>query len=132
LYEVVGNRVVTQNPNATAIGLVGERGATNAPLIEQNQISSGGSYEAIGLYGNVSDARVANNLIHGHGPYGISLVAFSPDQVAESNTIAGNNLTRFKADLADLFLDAHTRNTVVIGRFGTVIDLGTGNQIGGR
>jgi hypothetical protein len=110
------------------IGLVGQRGLIDAPLIERNHVSTAGAFpwaEGIFLGGNVSNARVSSNRIDGAGAFGIDLFAFEPGQSAESNALLGNNLTQFAAAVADIFLDA------VVGRAGTVIDLGTDNRITG-
>jgi hypothetical protein len=129
-YEIVGNRVVG---DAYGIGLVGQRGSIEAPLVERNHVTARGSFaeaEGILLGGNVSRARVSRNRIDGAGAYGIDVFAFEPGQVAESNTFVGNDLDHFDAAVADLFLDAYTvDHTAVVGSADTVIDLGTGNRI---
>ena len=131
VYEVTNNRVVS---SGWGIGLVGEHGSIDAPVIEQNHISLTGPSlfpDGIGLYGNVSAARVSNNRIDGTGYSSIGIIAFQAGQTAESNAIVGNNLATFLASAADVFLDEHTRGNVLVGYSGTVIDLGSANQITG-
>jgi hypothetical protein len=131
VYELVGNRVVTEG---YGIGLLGQRGAIDAPVVERNHISTTNSFpwaEGIFFGGNISTARVSNNRIDGSGAFGIDIFAFEPGQLAESNTFVGNNVTQFEASIADVFLDVITQDTVVVGEPGTVVDLGTGNQITG-
>jgi hypothetical protein len=131
VYQVVGNRILTEG---YGIGLVGQRGSIDAPTIERNHVSTLGTFPwAEGMFfgGNISTARVANNRIDGSGAFSIDIFAFEPGQLAESNTFVGNNATQFEASIADVFLDVITQDTVVVGESGTVVDLGTGNQITG-
>ena len=131
VYEVVGNRVVSES---YGIGLVGQRGSIDAPLIERNQISIAGDFpraEGLAFNGNVSDARIASNRFDGAGAFAIAVYAFEPGQVARANTFVGNNLTQFRAGTADVLLDASTFDTVLAGSAGTVIDEGAGNRITG-
>jgi hypothetical protein len=143
VYEVVGNRVVTDG--AVGIGLVGLRGSIEGPVIERNHISlvlpPEGSFltvaAGIALGGNVSGARIAANRIDGPADFALDVFAldasiFGPNQsAAVDNAFLGNNLTQFRPELADVFLDEHTRNTAVAGRVRSVIDLGQDNRITG-
>jgi hypothetical protein len=130
-YEIVGNRLVTELGGG--IGLVGQRGSIDGPIISRNHITMRGSLEIDeGIYfgGNVSNARISNNRIVGAGAYGIDVFAFEPGQFAESNTFVGNDFARLTVGTADVFLDAHTANsTVVVHNTDTVVDIGTGNRI---
>jgi hypothetical protein len=47
------------------------------------------------------------------------------------NTFVGNNIARVHAQVADVFLDHGSHDTVLKGDSGTVIDLGTNNRIAG-
>jgi len=130
-FQIVSNRIVTK---ANGIGLIAQGGAIDGPVIARNHVSLRGflPWEE-GMYsgGNVSNAQVSSNRIDGAGALAFDVFAFEPGQVAESNVFVGNNLTQFTAGIADLFLDAHSANNVVVGNAGTVLDLGTGNQITG-
>jgi hypothetical protein len=131
VYQVVGNRVLNQNAD-TGIAFVRPQGLPIlAPVIERNHITVHGSLAGITFGGNVSNARVSNNRIDGDALVGLEIFTYEPSQSAESNRFLDNNLKKFEAGTADLFLDTHTRNTVAKGRFDTVIDLGTGNRITG-
>jgi hypothetical protein len=129
-YEVVENRIVTE---LYGIGLVGQRGSIDGPVIRRNRITTRGSLglaEGIFFGGNVSNARVSKNSVEGAGAYGIDVFAFEPGQLAEANMFERNDLTLFDAGTADVFLDAHTQNhTVVADPLDSVVDLGNGNQI---
>lgn len=129
-YEIVDNCVVTE---AYGIGLVGDRGSIDAPIIKRNNITARGLFdweEGIFFGGNVSGAIVSDNRIDGAGAYGIDVFAFEPGQVADSNVFKGNDLSHFDAGIADVFLDAYTTNNrVVVDRSDTVLDLGSGNRV---
>jgi hypothetical protein len=131
-FEVSDNEVICENPFADGIWLAGNGVTIDAPVVASNHVTMQGSFfGGITLYGDVSHARVSNNRVDGDGAFALDIFALSPDDLADSNTFVGNNTSGFEAFFADLFLDAHTRDTVFVGRSGTVIDLGTGNQITG-
>lgn len=131
-FEITGNDVFCENPNADGMYLFGNRATIISPVVARNRVTMQGSFfGAITLYGNVSSARVSNNRIDGEGAFAFDVVSIRPGDAAESNRFQGNNISHFDASVADLFLDAHTRDTTFSGQSGTVIDLGTGNRISG-
>ena len=120
--------MICENPNADGMYLFGAGVTIHAPLISRNRITMRDSfYGAITLYGEVSHGNVSANEIDGDGAFAFDIVAFAPGQIAESNTFQGNNISHFEAGIADVFLDVHSRNTVVNGLVRSVIDLGVDN-----
>jgi hypothetical protein len=131
-FDVTDNRVICENPNADGIYLAGFDVTIDAPVITKNDVTMrGSSYGAITYYGSVSHGRVSNNRIDGDGAFALDIFTVAPDDSAESNTFEGNNISHFEAGIADVFLDVHTRNTVVHGRVRSVIDVGVDNSVSG-
>jgi len=131
-FDVTDNRLICENPNADGIYVLGFGATIDAPVITKNDVTMrGSSYGAITYYGSVSHGRVSNNRIDGDAAFAFDIVAITPDDVAESNTFKGNNISHFEAGIADVLLDVHTRNTVVHGRVRSVIDLGVDNLVSG-
>jgi hypothetical protein len=132
-YQIVGNRLVNQSGG---IGLVCFAGSIDGAVIDGNHITTSGAIgldEGIYLGGNVSNARVSGNRIEGEGAYGIDVFSTQSGgtgQAAESNAFVGNDMRRFNAGIAHVFLDTHTmNNTAVVGESDIVVDLGVGNRI---
>jgi hypothetical protein len=128
-FWITDNRIVGEH----GIGLVGQRGSIEAAFVHGNHVTTRGAsglQEGIFFGGNVSRSLVSANRIAGPGAYGLDVYSFEPGQAAAANWFLGNDLTRFDASVADLYLDAHTSDhTAVVGASDTVIDLGTGNRI---
>lgn len=133
-YPVQQNEVLAENPGADGILLGGSdvAGLIDGAVVDGNTVAMRGSdFGGITLFGGVSRSLVANNIVKGDGLLGIDLVSDGGPDVAASNTLTGNNVALFDERLADVFLDVHTRDTVLAGNGGTVVDLGTGNRITG-
>jgi hypothetical protein len=144
-YHIAHNVVVCKNPLADGIYLAGESDEfIEAPIvnsvIEKNDVEMIDSvFGAITLYGAVWNCTVRDNKIRGTGAYGLGTAAPFLGGPAANNAFYGNNLSHFHAvvpsfdrgDMADVFLDVHTQDTVVRGRVRSVIDLGVNNQISG-
>jgi hypothetical protein len=132
---VRGNEVFCENPFADGVVLFGSSqfyGPLRNVLVEKNHITMRGSiFGAITLADDVSETVVSNNRIDGDAAFGLDIVAVFADAFAVSNTFVGNNQTNLQASTAAVFLDVISRDTVVVGKSGTVIDLGDGNQITG-
>lgn len=84
----------------------------------------------------------SSNILHGHAFFGAAFMNFTysvagvvlPSQTSvsrsRSNFIFGNNWSKFKSEVADLFFDVSTVSNSAWGTFsGQVIDLGTQNHI---
>lgn len=129
-FNISGNRVDAENPNADGIAVGGFSRPVVGAVIENNQVLMHNSlFGAISLYGNVTDTYVGQNRATGSGAF--ALPAFTLGLLQRSNTFVGNNITGFESDIADVFLDINTEDTVLAGFGGSVIDRGTNNRITG-
>jgi hypothetical protein len=77
-----------------------------------------------------SNGYVAHNKIEGVGRHAMSIRPFGPLK-ASKNVFVGNDLRQFKASLCDVALEKDSKDNVVCGSSGTVVDQGSGNQIEG-
>lgn len=132
---IAGNVIVCDNPLADGIAVVG---LGTAPLeehdavIEGNDVTMHGSlFGAISLYDQASDNLVRGNRISGSGAYALQVGTFVPPGTARGNAFIGNNISAFRADVADIFLDVNSQGTMVKGDHGVVVDLGAGDSISG-
>lgn len=130
-FFITGNRVEAENPQADGIAIVGDDSqAVFGAAIEKNEVLMHDSlFEAISLYGSVTDAYVGQNRAEGTGAFALQASTFGLTQ--RSNTFVGNNIARFESSIADVFLDVDTEDTVLVGFSGNVIDLGTNNIVTG-
>jgi hypothetical protein len=128
-FHITGNRVEAENPQADGIALVGgDRQPVFGAVIEKNEVLMHDSlFGAISLYGSVTDTFVGQNRAEGTGAFALQAFTFGLPQ--RSNAFIGNNIARFESDIADVFLDVDTEDTVLVGFSGTVIDLGTNNIV---
>ncbi len=133
------NQVVCVNPMADGIVLNGdtfvsaEVNAVQNSVVENNQVTMHNSvYGGISIYGLASHNYVGHNHILGDGGYALQIVGFDViGSAAVSNAFVANNTTGFRGSIADVFFDVNAMNNTLIGRSGTVIDLGVGNLITG-
>src|SRR5262249_54799563 len=130
-FHITGNFVEAENPQADGIAVGGDDSLPIAgAVIQKNHVLMHDSlFGAISLYGSVTDTYVGQNRAKGTGAFALQAATFG--LVQSSNAFIGNNIARFESDLADVFLDFDTEDTVVVGSSGTVIDLGTNNIITG-
>ena len=132
---IARNTVICENPAADGIQLIGDSAnPVNNSVIEGNDVVMNDSFFAgISLYGDVSHNLVRANKITGNGAFVMQVARFTSTEpgIALSNTFVGNNIAQFEADIADVFLDVTSRNTIVNGYSGTVIDLGNENSVSG-
>lgn len=130
------NTVTCENPLADGIGLLGEAYwgfIHSGSVIQRNHVTMLGSlWGGITLYGTVLGAYVGQNQIGGDGAFAFLVTFVYPgSDTAEGNTFVGNQISRFRSSVADVFLDELASNTALAGHSGTVIDLGTDNRITG-
>ena len=137
-YYFANNTIICENPMADGIvvywpDFLWEPGPEPKIVIERNHVTMLGSwFGGITLAEGFSGAYVGQNRIDGQGIWAIGV--FTPDfpeVPMTANTFQGNNVSRFTANLAEYFLDVGTQNTVVVGKSGTVVDLGSGNRVTG-
>jgi hypothetical protein len=127
--HVRDNHVVCENPNADCIVLYGGEWALERSVIAGNRVTMSNSlFGGITLFDNVSHTFVAGNRVRGSGAYAIDLIGI-PGVPNRGNVLFGNHVAGFDATVADVYLDASTVDTLIIGCHGTVIDEGTDNRI---
>lgn len=129
------NTVVCENPFADGI-IINATAAfgddQDRSVIKQNRVEMNDSFfGAISLVGDVTNTYVGQNLLSGSGAFALPVERWFPQDIQAGNTFVGNNISRFESQVADVFLDINSRNTVLVGNGGTVIDLGEDNQITG-
>ena len=137
---IARNTVVCDNPFADGIVLEGVvNPALGLPdevpasaIVENNDVTMHGSlFGGITIYGQLTSGLIANNKVAGDGGFAFGILPFFGDEVADGTVYSGNNISRFHATDADVFLDYTAQNTVFVGDSGTVVDLGAGNRITG-
>jgi len=130
------NTILCGNPWADGIALNGHRAFPNrAPgssVVEHNDVTMHRSmFGGLTIYGQVDPSLVANNRLHGDGAFALLVTTFLGSEDGRGHVFQGNNLTGFASSVADVFFDANTRENVLVGNPGTVLDLGINNQITG-
>jgi hypothetical protein len=123
-YIVINNGIRTRGQ--TSIGIFG--GSDNA-VISNNAVLAEGS-EGMGIGHTASNCYVANNRIEGRGAHAIRIGPMR-GQLGSKNFLIGNDFSQFKASRCDVALEKDSKNNVVCGSSGTVVDQGAGNQIEG-
>jgi hypothetical protein len=113
----------------------------NGSSVRQNLVVLDGSeYGGITLIGRGAANEFRQNRVEGSAAYALGLVAdfFDPEAPATDNVLAGNKVSRFTprdsavyGDGAHVFLDTHTRSNLVVGKTGSVKDLGQDNFVAG-
>ena len=146
-YIVTRNDVLLESPGGIGIFALGAVGFGFGPVtgavIQSNRVVmqpigdiDGALFnDGIDLGGLVSNSFVGQNRIEGPGftAFGLYDVSFDPSQLSDlgSNTYVGNNIAGVRAEFVDVFLDDATHNTVLKGMSGSVLDLGSNNQLSG-
>jgi hypothetical protein len=131
-YWVAGNVVTNEAPLADGISLNGNGAVSSGfvrGVVEDNVVSMRNSEAGISLLATASGITVRDNFIVGTGLFGIAVSNFYPTDVEASNLLLDNDLRFFTGDIGSIFLDTNTQSTLVTGRCGEVVDLGTGNQL---
>src|SRR5262249_47398229 len=132
---------VAEHPLADGIILLGGTsilgpGPVVNAVVEKNRVTMHDSqFGGISLYGMVSTSYVGQNEILGGGAFALQAVGtsvgFAPEEHALSNAFVGNNIARFHATVADVFLDFNSESNTLVGNSGSVIDFGIDNRITG-
>ena len=132
---IANNTVVCENPFADGIAVVGGGAApfsANDSVIEKNDVTMHRSlFGGISLYDQVANNMVRANKIAGDGAFALQVAVFIAGSIGDSNSFVGDNISHFNSDVADVFLDVNSTNTIFKGQSGTVIDLGAGNWVSG-
>jgi hypothetical protein len=131
-YVVRGNRVVCENPEADGIIVAGVfSDGSVAPLAEKNQITMHNSeFGGLSIYGSVTGALLGENKIEGDSAFALQISeGVDSTQLAISNRLQGNAISRVLASIADVRLGTNTRNNEVLGDCSSLIDLGVSNFV---
>jgi hypothetical protein len=131
-YRIAGNLVTNESASADGISLNGDMAVSSGfirGVVEDNVVSMHGGVAGISLLANASGITVRDNFIVGTGLLGIAVSNFYPNDVEANNRLIDNDLRFFEGDVGSIFLDTNTKNTLVKGRCGEVVDLGVGNQL---
>ncbi|MEO8678526.1 MAG: hypothetical protein ABI665_05740 [Vicinamibacterales bacterium] len=140
---IARNTVVCDNPFADGIAIEGVvdfnpalGGLPNevpaSAVVEKNDVTMHGSlFGGITIYGQLTSSLISNNQVAGDGGFAFGILPFFGDEVADGTVYRGNNISRFHASDADVFLDYTAQDTVFVGRAGTLVDFGAGNRITG-
>ena len=135
-FYCANNSVSCVNPLADGIYFQGEvdfGGLASDSVIEKNDVNMQDSlFGGITLFDLVNDCVIQENNVSGNGAFALGVTTyFEPNDVGSDNLFVGNNISHFQSSLADSFFDVNSRNNVLKGNSGTVVDLGSGNQING-
>jgi hypothetical protein len=129
------NSILCGNPWADGIALNGLAFPNRAPgssVVEHNDVTMHGSmFGGITIYGQLDPSLFANNRVRGDGAFAALVTTFFGPEAGRGHVFRGNNLTGFVSSVADVFFDVHTRENVLVGNPGTVLDLGMDNRITG-
>lgn len=111
---VTENQIETRGDRSAGLAILSD----NA-IITSNHILLNGGANSIGIFHSTSDSIIANNKIEGSGS---SAVMFSGFQKLTShrNVMMVNDLTVFKASMADVFLGGS--DNVVLKQTGNIVD----------
>ena len=123
-YIVINNGIRTRGQTSIGILVLSD----NA-VISNNAVLAEGS-EAIGIGYTASNSYIAHNRIEGRGAHAIRITPMK-DQLGSKNFLYANDFSQFKASRCDVALVKDSKNNVVCGSSGTVVDQGSGNQIEG-
>jgi hypothetical protein len=151
--HIVKNTITTSFPSKDAGGIsvfCANSGAWNSVKIEANDITVRDARHGISLVDTgatvggikTNGAAVLRNKITGSGLYALTIGNTALNALTADNVFQANNIARFKAsasgtsspllDPTEVYLDADTRDNVLVGYSGIVIDKGEGNKITGQ
>jgi len=134
--HVTRNDVECENPYADGILIAASAfygDVQDGAVVTGNRVVMHDSmFGAISLVGSVTNTYVGRNHLGGNGAFAFANEQYLvPDDAVASNTFAGNNITDFDSEVADLLFHENTVENVFFGHVATVIDLGQGNWVSG-
>jgi hypothetical protein len=123
-HTIAGNTV--QARGETSMGMwIG----TNEVLVENNEISTE-KQSATSIRVNGAQCRILKNKFKGMGTEAI-VIAPSKSLTGSNNKCEDNDMSAFKASVAEVSLLQDSKNNIVVGSSGRAKDLGMDNQIKG-
>ena len=102
---------------------------TNEALVENNQITTEHK-SANGIVINSAQCRILKNKIEGMGTAAI-VIAPIQSLTGSNNKCENNDVSSFKASVAEISLEKDSKNNIVVGSKGRAKDLGVDNKIKG-
>ena len=137
-YLVALNTVVVNHPNGDGIALSGYFVPIQNAVIVGNRITIDSSFAdhvgsdyfglaGVDAFGAVSNSLIAANRISGTSAFAIDVAGAG--ELADSDRLIENDLSRFTSLTTDIYFDAFTNNMLFIGRCKSDIDQGVNNQI---
>ena len=102
---------------------------SNEVIVENNQIITE-KQSATPIRINSAQCRISSNKIEGMGTAAILIEPFQ-SLTASNNKCEGNDVSAFKASVAEVSLGKDSKNNIVVGSSGRIKDLGIDNQITG-
>ena len=118
---VMDNYVEVRGDTSMGIALLSDQA-----VVACNDIVMGGGSKATGIVQMGSDGLIGNNKITGSGLCALHALPYGA-LVASRNKFVLNNISQFKASIADVILKGN--NNVLLGKSCTVNDQAKGNQI---
>jgi hypothetical protein len=123
-HTIAGNTVRARGETSMGMWI-----GTNEVLVENNQIITE-KQSATGIRVNSAQCHILKNRIEGRGTAAI-LIAPLKSLTGSNNKCEDNDLSTFKASVAEVCLLKDSKNNAVVGSSGRVKDLGIDNQIKG-
>jgi hypothetical protein len=119
---VTENQIETRGDNSMGIIILSDRS-----VITSNHIFLKGGPESRGIIQINSDSIIANNKIEGSGSHAVFCREYKQFKPPRRNVIMGNDVTLFKASMADVFLGGSSN--IVLQEKGRIVDEGKINLI---
>lgn len=123
-YIVMNNAIRTRGKISIGIFV-----ASDNAVISNNAVLAEGPDSRPIVY-SASNGYIAHNKIEGTGSRAIQIVPMR-GQAGSKNVLVGNDFSQFKASVCDVAFEKDSKNNMVCGSSGTVVDQGSGNQIEG-
>jgi hypothetical protein len=118
---VTENQIETRGDRSTGIAIF-----SDGAVITSNHILLKGGPNSKGIFHGTSNSIIANNKIEGSGSCAVMFSGFQK-LTPRRNVMMGNDLTLFKASLADVFLGGS--DNIVLKQTGNILDKGQMNLV---
>ncbi len=123
-HVIVGNTIRARGETSLGMWI-----ASNEALVENNGISTE-KQSATGIAVNSAQCRILKNKIEGIGKAAIGVTP-NKSLTGSNNKCEDNDVSAFKASVAEISLLKDSKNNIVVGNSGKAKDLGIDNQIKG-
>jgi hypothetical protein len=123
-YIVINNAIRTKGTTSVGIFV-----ASDNAVISNNAVVAEGSDSRPIVY-PASNGYIAHNKIEGVGNRAMQIIPMR-GQPGSKNVLVKNDFSQFKASVCDVTFEKDSKNNLVSGSSGTVVDQGSGNQIEG-